>query len=120
VKQYYVYIMSSHRGVVYLGVTSDLIRRVYTYREGRENGFTKKYNVTKLVYYETTSDVHSALAREKQIKGWVRKKKLELIESMNPSWVDLASSWVDSTPSPPDPSPPAQGDNKNLGPLTKV
>ena len=102
--QYYVYIMSSYRGTLYVGVTNDLARRVHQHRSDNGSGFTKKYNVTKLVYYEATSDVYSAIAREKQIKGWVRRKKVELIESMNPGWTDLSDEWADRRPSPPDPS----------------
>ena len=92
--QYYVYIMSSHRGTLYIGVTNDLMRRVYEHRHKLVNGFTKKYNVSKLVYYEATNDVKSAIAREKQIKGWIRRKKIALIESLNPHWTDLAEEWI--------------------------
>ena len=88
--QYFVYIMSSYRGTLYTGVTNDLARRVYEHRSKLLNGFTGRYNVTKLVYYETTMEVESAIAREKQIKGWLRSKKAALIESVNPYWVDLA------------------------------
>ena len=102
--QYYVYIMSSYRGTLYVGVTNDLMRRVHQHRNKLEDGFTKKYNVTKLVFYEHTSDVNSAIGREKQIKAWVRRKKLELIESQNPGWTDLAGTWTDPAPTPPDPS----------------
>ncbi len=102
--RYYVYIMASYRGVLYTGVTSDLTRRVYEHRHKLVNGFTKKYNVSKLVYYEATNDVKSAIAREKQIKGWLRKKKVVLIESMNPSWVDLGEELYDTSPTTPDPS----------------
>ena len=83
-REYYVYIMSSFRGTLYTDVTNDLIRRIYEHRLKLVEGFTKKYNVSKLLYYEATSDVDSAIAREKQIKGWVRKKKVGLIESLNP------------------------------------
>ncbi len=82
-KQYYVYIMSSHRGTLYTGVTADLIHRVYEHKQKLVDGFTKKENVSKLVYYGTTTDIHSAMAREKQIKGWVRRRKVSLIESAN-------------------------------------
>ena len=91
--QYFVYIMSSYGGTVYVGVTNDLTRRVHQHRgDNNGSGFPKKYNVTKLVYYEATSDVCSAIAREKQIKGWVRRKKVELIESTNPDWTDLTDA----------------------------
>ncbi len=88
--QYFVYIMSSYRGTLYTGVTNDLARRLYEHRQKLLRGFTSRYNITKLVYYEVTGNIESAIAREKQIKGWVRNKKAALIDSMNPYWVDLA------------------------------
>ena len=93
INQYYVYIMSSYRGALYTGVTRDLVRRVHQHRHKDVDGFTKKYNITKLAYYEATTDIESAIAREKQIKGWTRRKKVKLLESMNPSWADLAENW---------------------------
>jgi putative endonuclease len=75
--------------VLYTGVTSDLKKRTYQHREGLLPGFTKKYNVKKLVYYETCDDILNAIAREKKIKGWLRKKKTGLIDSFNPGWRDL-------------------------------
>ena len=106
--QYYVYLMASYRGTLYTGVTNDLTRRVYEHRLKVVDGFTKRYNISKLVYYEDTDDVESAIAREKQIKGWRRSKKVALIESLNPYWEDLAEAWDRSphTPQtlrPPDP-----------------
>ena len=88
---YYVYIMASATNVtVYVGVTSDLIRRVYEHRKHlNPDSFTSRYDVHKLVYFEQTSDVRAALEREKQLKGWRRSKKNALIESMNPEWKDL-------------------------------
>ena len=88
---YYVYILASATNyTVYIGVTSDLIRRVYEHREHLDpDSFTSKYGVHKLVYFEQTNDVKSALEREKQLKGWRRSKKNALIESMNPDWKDL-------------------------------
>ena len=100
--QYYVYIMTNRSDTLYTGVTNDLQRRVYEHRQKLVDGFTKKYNLNALVYYEATDDVRSAIAREKQIKGWLRAKKVALIESMNPQWRDLSDGWYD--PSPPDPS----------------
>ena len=89
-KQYYVYIMTNkHNQVLYTGMTNDLARRAYEHRTGRGGGFTSKYNATKLVYYELCEDVHSAIAREKQIKAGSRQKKLDLIDEMNPEWGDL-------------------------------
>lgn len=90
-KQYYVYIMTSrNNNVLYTGVTSDLPGRVYQHKEKFVPGFTGRYNVCKLVYYEVTSDVNAAIAREKQIKGGSREKKINLIDSMNPAWDDLS------------------------------
>lgn len=83
-KQYYVYMMADIRNVVlYTGVTNDLIKRVYEHKEKTAQGFTKKYNITKLVYYEVCNDIEGAILREKQIKGGSRKKKNELINSMD-------------------------------------
>ena len=92
-RDYYVYILSNYSGTFYVGVTNDLERRVAQHRTKRLDGFTKKYNVTSLVYYEHTNDVTSAIEREKQIKAWRRSKKLDLIQSMNPDWKDLAAEW---------------------------
>ena len=91
---YYVYILTNaHKNVLYTGVTNDLIRRVYEHKNHLDKGsFTAKYNVEYLVYYEMTSDVNSAIEREKQIKGWNRKRKNKLVESKNPTWVDLYES----------------------------
>ncbi len=89
-KIYSVYIMTNKSNtVLYTGVTNDLKRRVYVHKEKRVEGFTKKYNVTKLVYYELFRDVKNAIFREKQIKGGSRAKKLELIHGMNAGWKDL-------------------------------
>ena len=92
-KQYYVYIMSSKSKVLYTGVRDDLERRVYEHKEKLIKGFTRRYNIMNLVYYEVTLDVQSAIQREKQIKGWLRAKKIALIEKMNPSWIDLSGAW---------------------------
>ena len=78
-----------------MGVTNHLERRVYEHKHGLLEGFTKKYQLDRLVYYEETPDPSSAIAREKQIKGWVRHKKFELIESMNPKWGDPTEGWYD-------------------------
>ena len=77
-------------------MTRDLLRRVYEHKHKLIDGFTKKYNIGYLVYFDETSDVTSAIAREKQIKGWRRSKKIELIESANPAWKDLSTDWYDS------------------------
>jgi putative endonuclease len=92
---YYVYIMTNNSKTLYTGVTNDLNRRVYEHKQKLIPGFTQKYNITKLVYFEETSDVNTAISREKQIKGWLREKKITLIESMNPEWKDLSAGWYD-------------------------
>ena len=91
---YYVYILSNwDDSVIYIGVTGNLPRRLYEHRNGLVEGFTKQYNVHKLVYYEYTNDVYSAISREKQLKQWRREKKNQLIEAMNPQWRDLSLDW---------------------------
>ena len=89
-KEYYVYILASKQnGTLYVGVTNDLIRRVYEHKSGLVDGFTKQYGVHQLVYYESTDDIQIAILREKQLKGWNRQWKIDLIESENPEWNDL-------------------------------
>jgi putative endonuclease len=92
---YYVYIMASRSRVLYTGVTNELQRRVYQHKHHLLSGFTSRYNVTRLVHFEETADVNAAIAREKQIKGWLRKKKVALIEEANPDWKDLSEGWFD-------------------------
>jgi putative endonuclease len=87
--------MSNDSGTIYIGVTNDLQRRVYEHKKKSVEGFTKKYNVTKLVHFEQTNDVVVAIEREKQLKGWTRKKKISLIESENRYWEDLAKDWFE-------------------------
>ncbi len=90
VKQYYVYMMTNKSNtVLYTGVTSDLVRRAYEHKEKLTEGFTKKYKVRKLVYYEIFLDIANAIQREKQLKGYLRRKKVQLIESLNKDWKDL-------------------------------
>jgi len=92
--QYYVYILSNWTNtVLYTGVTNSLERRMYEHKNDLIDGFTKKYHVHKLVYYEFTTDVRGALEREKQVKAWRREKKIALIESLNPKWKDLSLEW---------------------------
>ncbi len=87
---YYVYMLTNeYNNVLYVGVTNDLKRRVYEHQSGLFEGFTQKYNVHKLVWFESCHDVNDAIAREKQLKGWVRSKKEALIRQMNPDWMDL-------------------------------
>ena len=88
-KQYCVYITASISRVIYIGMTGNLPRRIWEHKNKIVEGFTKKYNVNRLVYFEQTGDVMSAIAREKQLKKWRREKKIKLIEGMNPSWKDL-------------------------------
>ena len=102
--RYFVYIMASYRGTLYTGVTNDLERRVYEHRQKLKGGFTDRYNISTLVYYEATDDVQFAIAHEKKIKGWVRRKKVALIESMNPRWIDLTEDWYEDPAAAPDPS----------------
>lgn len=93
-KQYYVYIMTNRKnGVLYTGVTNNLERRVYEHQSKLVPGFTSKYNCTRLVYYDYCNDIHGAIEREKQIKGWLRRKKIALIESENPERKDLSEEW---------------------------
>lgn len=94
VREFFVYIMSNHSRMLYIGVTNDLIRRVLEHKNKIIPGFTKRYNLTRLVYFEGTNDVTVAIAREKQIKGWVRRKKVELISAVNPGWEDLSLEWL--------------------------
>jgi putative endonuclease len=90
---YYVYILSNKSKTIYTGVTNDLRRRLYEHKNKTVKGFTSKYNINKLVYYEESGDIKAAIAREKQLKGWLRIKKIQLIESQNPNWEDLTKNW---------------------------
>jgi len=92
---YYVYILASHSRCLYIGVTNNLERRVWEHRAKRIHGFSARYATTSLVFYELTSDVRTAIAREKELKGWRREKKVALIEQSNPAWRDIAAGWFD-------------------------
>ena len=92
-KRYYVYILASRSRNLYTGVTNNLRRRVLQHREGLTEGFTKKYRIHRLVYFESFEDVRTAIRREKQIKGWRREKKVALINATNPTWDDWAAEW---------------------------
>ncbi len=94
-KTYYVYIMINKSRTLYTGVTNNLERRVYEHKIKLIPGFTSKYNITRLIYHEEFSDINFAIEREKQIKGWLRAKKLALIEKVNPGWKDLSLEWYD-------------------------
>ena len=93
-QQYYTYIMTNSKNkVMYIGVTNNIQRRIYEHKNKTADGFTKKYNVNKLVFYETANDARIAIEREKELKGWKREKKNALVESMNPEWKDLSLDW---------------------------
>ena len=93
-KDFYVYIaVNQHNNVMYIGVTNNLLRRMYEHRSGAIDGFTKRYNINKLVYFEQTNDAIAAISREKEIKKWRREKKNILVESVNPEWKDLCDGW---------------------------
>ena len=95
-KTYYVYILASKRnGTLYIGVTNNLERRMYEHKNKLIGGFAKKYNVDKLVHYEVTNDIRVAIQREKRLKKWYRKWKIELIEKENPEWKDLSKDWFE-------------------------
>ena len=109
-KEYYVYIMTNKSRTLYTGVTNDLIRRVYEHKNKLVKGFTARYNIQYLVYYESTSSIYSALEQEKQIKGWLRKKKIALIDSINHEWKELSEEWYESS----NEGPEEIEDNKKL------
>jgi len=93
-KRYYVYLLTNNNdNVMYIGVTNNLQRRIYEHKNKLVKGFTEKYNVHKLVYYEETPDIRVALEREKEIKKWRREKKDGLVLSINPEWRDLSEEW---------------------------
>ncbi|HEY0701594.1 MAG TPA: GIY-YIG nuclease family protein [Candidatus Acidoferrales bacterium] len=92
-KRYSVYIAASVSGVLYTGMTNSVVRRIHQHKEKRTPGFTQKYNVTRLVHYESFEHVRTAITREKTIKRWRRGKKVALIEATNPKWNDLSAEW---------------------------
>ncbi|TSA18268.1 MAG: GIY-YIG nuclease family protein [Betaproteobacteria bacterium] len=92
-RTYFVYVLASKSRRLYIGVTNNLERRLYEHKEKLADGFTKRYHIDRLVYFEPTPDVLSAITREKQLKSWRRNKKIALIESANPTWEDLSSEW---------------------------
>ena len=95
-KQFYVYIMASRSGVLYVGMTNDLERRVAEHKDKLTPGFTATYNVNLLVFFETFPTALQAIEAEKKIKGWRREKKVKLVESNNPTWRDLSEDWTES------------------------
>jgi putative endonuclease len=100
VRSYFVYILASDHRTLYVGVTSDPGKRLFEHRHGITKGFTKKYNIHRLVYFEETDDPMTAIVREKQIKGWSRRKKVALIEKRNPEWRDLSEGWDEQARDP--------------------
>ena len=101
-KQYYVYILSSKKnGTLYIGLTNNLLRRIYEHKNNIIEGFTKKYSVHNLVYYEKHNDINRAISREKQMKKWERQWKINLIRKSNPEWKDLYHDLVDQNGPPP-------------------
>ena len=94
-KTYYVYIMVSKTGTLYVGLTNNIKRRVYEHKQHIVSGFTDKYNIDRLLYFEMLNDSLSAIRREKQIKTWRRDKKVQLIDSQNPEWNDLSEDWYE-------------------------
>ncbi len=105
--EYYVYILANKSRMLYVGVTNDLERRVHEHKMKLVPGFTSRYRLNRLVYFESTGDVLAAIEREKEIKGWVRRKKTVLIHSLNPEWRDLSEDWADI--------PVILSETKNLG-----
>jgi putative endonuclease len=95
---YFTYMMASRSRTLYIGVTGDLLKRVFQHKWGELGGFTSKYNCDRLVWFESHQLVTGAIAREKQLKAWRREKKLALIEKSNPAWVDLSKDWYDLEP----------------------
>lgn len=95
-KAYFVYILASRSRTLYTGVTGHLQRRLFQHKQRNSSGFTSRYYVTRLVYYETFGDPRAAIAREKEIKGWRREKKVGLIKATNPNWLDLSDEWFRS------------------------
>jgi putative endonuclease len=92
-RTFYVYILANRNRRLYIGITNNLARRLFEHRAGIKTGFAHRYNIQRLVYWESTIDPRTAIAREKQLKGWRREKKINLIESMNPDWEDLSIGW---------------------------
>jgi putative endonuclease len=102
---YFVYIMTNRSKTLYVGVTNNLISRVRQHKTGIGSGFTTKYKLDRLVYYERFQDIHNAIEREKRIKGWLRIKKIALVVSVNPAWKDLSQEWYERHPFQPERAP---------------
>jgi len=115
-KTYFVYIMTNRSKTLYTGLTNSLVRRVREHKLGIGSGFTAKYRLDRLVYFERFQDVHNAIEREKQIKGWLRIKKIALIVSVNPAWDDLSAEWYERHPF----QPQNLGAEGSINPPTKL
>jgi putative endonuclease len=98
-RSFYVYILASVSRTLYVGVTNNIMRRVYEHKCKKADGFTARYNINRLVYLAEGTDIRDAIAREKEIKGWLRAKKIALIEENNPTWEDFSASWYDNSSS---------------------
>ena len=110
--RFYTYILGSLSGTLYIGMTNNLIRRIRQHKQHKIAGFTARYGVDRLLYFGSFDDVRTAISREKQLKGWTRQKKIALIETLNPSWVDLSQEWYEDDRGPSTPLRSAQGDMK--------
>ena len=123
-RTYYVYVLTNNSGTLYVGMTNDLYRRLQEHRDGVGSAFTSRYKVHRLLYFEDTSDVKSAFEREKQLKGWTRARKLELIKAINPKMQDLSEEWFESmsdarAPRNAVPVPAAHGNDQALGSIAQ-
>jgi putative endonuclease len=108
--RFYTYILGSISGTLYIGMTNNLVRRIWQHKQHEVAGFTARYGVNRLLYFESFDDVRTAINREKQLKGWTRQKKIGLIEARNPSWIDLSQEWYESDRGPSTPLRSAQDD----------
>ena len=108
--RFYVYIVGSISGTLYIGMTNNLARRIWQHKQHEIAGFTAKYGVDRLLYFESFDDVRTAINREKQLKSWTRKKKIVLIETRNRSWIDLSQQWFEGDRGPSTPLRSAQDD----------
>ena len=114
-RRYYVYIMASRSLNLYTGITDNIFRRALEHKSGNIEGFTKRHNINRLVYYEIFKYVYNAIAREKQIKAWTRAKRIALINSLNPTWEDLAEGWGERFNCRSLASPPQQANTRPAG-----
>jgi putative endonuclease len=110
--RFYTYILGSISGTLYIGMTNNLIRRIWQHKQHEVCGFTAKYRVDRLLYFESFDDVRTAINSEKQLKGWTRQKKIGLIKARNPSWIDLSSEWYEGDRGPSATLRSAQDDTK--------